>query len=134
MPYDPAKPWAAGSEAANLGAKCVAAPGYGLITSTLYECPNLAYLPRDEFRAPVANFSVPQRDQDWVGHTNLFSATSGATPQVGALAALIYARKPAATYSGVINRIELSCGDRELDATHGTSKGLVDYRVALGFD
>jgi subtilisin family serine protease len=136
MPFDPAKPWEspASKEAASLGEKCVAAPGYGLITSTLYDCPNLTYLPRNELREAVPNYSVPPRDQDWVGHTNLFSATSGATPQVAGMAALIYARKPAATYSGVINRIELSCGDRKLDAIHGKSKGLVDYRVALAFD
>jgi hypothetical protein len=110
MPFDPSKPWEspASGEAANLGAKCLAAPGYGIITSTIYRSPNLQYL--------------------------LFAATSAATPQVGALAALIYARKPEATYSGVINRLELSCGDRELDANYGKSKGLIDYRVALGFD
>jgi Subtilase family len=136
MPYDPAKPWEspASKEAANLGEKCVAAPGYGMITSTLYDCPNLAYLPSTEIRQPVANFSVPPRRTDWVAHTNMFSATSGATPQVSALAALIYARKQAATYSGVINRIELSCGERRIDANYGKSKGLIDYRVGLGFD
>ena len=136
MPYDPAKPWEspASNEAANMGEKCVAAPGYGMITSTLYDCPNLTYLPREELREPVENFSVPHRDQDWIAHTNMFCATSGATPQVSALAALIYARKPQATFSGVINRIELSCGERRIDANYGKSKGLIDYRVALGFD
>jgi hypothetical protein len=136
MPYDPSKPWEspASNEAANMGEKCVAAPGYGLITSTIYDCPNLTYLPREELRAPVPNYSVPHRDQDWVAHTNMFGATSGATPQVSSLAALIYARKTQATYSGVINRIELSCGERKIDANYGKSKGLIDYRVALGFD
>jgi hypothetical protein len=136
MPYDSSKPWesAASGEAANLGAKCIAAPGYGIITSTLYKSPNLEYLPAEEFRGPQGNFSVPPRQPDWIAHTNLFAATSAATPQVGALAALIYARKPEASYSGVINRLELSCGERELDANYGKSKGLIDYRVALGFD
>ncbi|MDQ3023993.1 MAG: S8 family serine peptidase [bacterium] len=136
MPFDPSKPWesAASGEAANLGEKCVAAPGYGIITSTLYSCPNLAYLPETEIKTPMMNFSVPPRSTDWIAHTNMFSATSAATPQVGALAALIYARKPEATYGGVINRIEMSCGERTIDANYGKSKGMVDYRVALAFD
>jgi hypothetical protein len=136
MPFDPGKAWEspASSEASNLGDKCVAAPGYGLITSTLYQCPNLEYLPDTEIPGTIQNYSVPPRDLSWVAHTDLFCATSGATPQVSALAALIYARKPEATFSGVINRIELSCGDRKVDANYGKSKGLIDYRVALGFD
>jgi subtilisin family serine protease len=119
-------------EGSNMGANCVSAPGEGLITSTLYKCPNLKYLADDQFR-PRANWSTPRTGRDWVQETNEFGATSGATPQVSALAALLYAQQPDRKYGDVLKLVRDSTGGRSLLAPYGKSLGLVDYRSALGW-
>src|SRR5690606_25799452 len=78
-------------EGSNVGPSCVSAPGEGIITSAIMPGPNLRYLPDDEFRVS-RNWSVPYTGREWREHTNSFSATSSATPQVAALAALLYAQ------------------------------------------
>jgi Subtilase family len=132
MPYRP-EPWnsPASGEGSNLGMKCVAALGYGIITSTLYPCPNIAYLPDGEIPKSRPNFSTPRREEAWQMQTNRFSATSAATPQVSSLAALIYAGDAALTRVDVLKRIESSTGGRVLTGDWGSSRGLVDYKAAL---
>lgn len=135
MPFDPGKPWAIDitHEASSLGAKCVSAPGYGIITSMMYYCPNLAYLPDGEFQKPYASMSTPPREGRWEAQTNWFNATSSATPQVASLAALLYAQDPSRDYQTVIHLIEDSTGDRKVRAEWGESHGLVDFATALGW-
>jgi hypothetical protein len=145
MPYDPSQPWIGPTplldekgqpkweqEGSNLGPKCVSAPGYGIITSTIYPCPNLAYLPPEEIPKPWPNYSTPPRSHSWEQQTNRFSATSSATPQVSALAALLYAQDAKRQYGDVIAAIEASTAGRKVTASYGESRGLVDYRAALG--
>ncbi|MBN2082514.1 S8/S53 family peptidase [bacterium] len=120
-------------EGSSLGMKCVSAPGYGIITSTLTPEPNLAYLPDEEFRHEVNGFSIPPRVVLWSDRTYRFCATSSATPQVGALAALLYAQAPSRNYKDVRDRIYQCVGDRKLHAPWGDARGLVDYAAALGF-
>lgn len=134
MPYGP-QPWdsPASNEGSNLGEKCVSAPGYGIITSTLFPSPNLAYLPENEIPQARPNFSTPPRPEPWTMQTNRFSATSAATPQVSALAALLYATSQDLTFRLVEDRILQSTGGRELTADRGKSRGLVDYRSALSW-
>jgi len=133
MPYDPGKPWAIDltHEAASLGAKCVSAPGYGIITSMMYRSPNLAYLPDSEFQKPYASMSTPPREGRWEAQTNWFNATSSATPQVASLAALLYAQDPARDYKTEIRLIEESTGGRMVKADWGEARGLVDFAAAL---
>lgn len=133
MAYDGSAAWQIPlvKEGSNLGEKCVSAPGYGIITSTIYPCPNLKYLPEDEFREPRKCYSVPKRDVTWVEQTNSFSATSSATPQVAALAALMYAQAPNRDHMTVIQLIQKSCNGRRNRADWGESLGLVDYQSAL---
>jgi hypothetical protein len=133
-PFDGAQAWYESqfAEGSNVGADCVSAPGEGLITSTLYKCPNLKYLPDNEFRS-VANWSTPRTGRDWTQETNEFGATSGATPQVSALAALLYAQQPQRKYTDVLKAIRDSTQGRTLTAPYGQSMGLIDYRVALGW-
>ncbi len=132
MPADPGEPWIspASSEGSNLEAHCVSAPGYGLITSRIYPHPNLSYLPGDEFRSSAYR-TVPQVDFPWDRRTNTFSATSGATPQVSALAALLYAQDPTRSWEDVKQRIVDSTAGRRLSADYGESMGLIDYALAL---
>ena len=125
--------WPQFKEGSNVAPECVSAPGEGIITSTIYPCPNLRYLPEAEFSRNVGNWSTPNTGRAWVQQTNTFSATSSATPQVAALAALLYAQDPALTYEGVIQRVKDSCGGRSLVAPYGVSMGLIDYRSALGW-
>jgi hypothetical protein len=133
MPADPALPWLSpvSSEGSNLAANCVSAPGYGLITSRIYTHPNLKYLPEEEIRPARKNLTVPPREFSWEQHTNLFGATSGATPQVSALAALLYAQDPTRRYADVIDTIKASTGGRKLTGSYGESMGLIDYSAAL---
>lgn len=133
MPANPALPWLSpiSSEGSNLAAGCVSAPGYGLITSRIYAHPNLLYLPAEEIRPARKNLTVPPREFSWEQHTNLFGATSGATPQVSALAALLYAQNPTRRYADVIDTIKGSTGGRKLTGTYGESMGLIDYSAAL---
>jgi hypothetical protein len=135
MPFDPARPWLspASKEGANMGLKCVSAPGYGIITSTLYDCPNLAYLGADHIPPPKPDHSVPKRGQGWSLQTNSFSATSAATPQVGALAALLYAQDFERTHMGVMSAIVDSTAARRVVASYGEAGGLIDYPAALGW-
>lgn len=133
MAYDGTAPWSRNitGEGANLGQKCIAAPGYGLITSTIAPHPNLAYLPSEEFRKPRENFSTPPREQSWEWQRNTFGASSGATPQVAALAALLYAQDTFRNYSTVQALIYDSVSDRLLTAAWGESRGIIDYEYAL---
>lgn len=134
-PFNPERPWigAPGErvEASNLGEKCVSAPGYGIITSSLYDCPNLAYLPAEELGGDRANFSTPPREFDWTAQTNLFSATSAATPQVAALAALIYTRRPDLRFGQVIELIQRSSENRRVVGEYGAARGLINYDKTL---
>jgi subtilisin family serine protease len=133
MAYDGSAPWSRDitGEGANLGLKCIAAPGYGLITSTIAPHPNLAYLPPDEFRQHTENFSTPPRKQSWEWQRNTFGASSGATPQVAALAALLYAQDTFRDYDTVQALIYDSVGGRLITATWGESRGIIDYEQAL---
>jgi len=135
MPYDPRRPWEypPSNEGANLGMKCVAAPGFGIITSTLYAHPNLEYLPEEEIPRELPNFSTPRREVSWTMHSNHFAATSAATPQVASLAALLIAQDPTRDYRAVISIIEESTAGRIVEATRGKARGLVDYTRALGW-
>lgn len=135
MPFDGSEAWdfPTSEEGANLGQKCVAAPGWGLITSTIYPAPNLEYLPDEEFREALDNYAIPPREMTWREQTNHFGATSGATPQVAALAALLYAQQPSRTYSEVIGLVESSTGQRTVTAPWGEARGLIDYGQALGW-
>ena len=134
--YDGGLAWdVPGFEGSNLGMKCVSAPGYGIITSTTYPHPNLAYLPENEFRSDLPAWSIPPRDGHvWHGQTNTFSATSSATPQVGALAALLIGQDPGRNYLTVIQLIEQSAGNRTIRAEWGEARGIVDYAAALRYD
>ena len=118
-------------EASNLGMTCVSAPGWGIVTSDLYDCPNLAYLPADEIANPRPDTSIPPRNAPWQTTTNRFSATSSATPQVASLAALLYAQDPSREYGGVIAIIRESTGGRTISADYGEAMGIVDFRAAL---
>jgi hypothetical protein len=118
-------------EGSNIGPECVSAPGEGIITSSIYPCPNLRYLPEAEFRSS-GNWSVPNTGRQWHEQTNSFSATSSATPQVAALAALLYAQDSGRKHMEVIDLIRQSTGGRILTAPYGTSGGIVDYASALG--
>ncbi|MCB1188185.1 S8 family serine peptidase [bacterium] len=132
MPADPSRPWLspASAEGSNLEAHCVSAPGYGLVTSRIYPHPNLSYLPSEEFRE--GRFvTVPQVDFPWSTRTSTFSATSGATPQVSALAALLYAQDPTRRWEDVRQRIIDSTAGRKVTGEYGESMGLIDYAAAL---
>jgi hypothetical protein len=120
-------------EGSNLGANCVSAPGWGILTSDLYGCPNLAYLKKEEIRTPRPDVSLPRRGSAWLRETNRFSATSSATPQAASLAALLYAQDPARSYADVIALIRASCGERVIRAEYGEAPGLIDFRSALGW-
>jgi subtilisin family serine protease len=134
MAFDPARPWYyPDGEGANTGMKCVSAPGHGIITSTLYATPNLAYLPVSEIPQPRDNVALPPRAMQWIQQTNRFCATSSATPQVAALAALLYAQTPQRTYRDVIKLIEDSTAGRIVDGKWGQARGLIDYAAALGW-
>ena len=135
MPNDPGRPWLspASKEGSNLQEHCVSAPGYGLVTSRIYPHPNLAYLPDDEFRTG-RYLTVPQREFSWERRMNTFSATSGATPQVSALAALLYAQDPTRRFEDVRQRIMDCTEGRRLRADYGESMGLIDYSVALDWN
>jgi hypothetical protein len=135
MAFDAAKPWyyPLDGEGANMGLKCVSAPGHGIITSLIYACPNLAYLPEKEVPQPSDNLALPHREMRWEQQTNRFCATSSATPQVAALAALLYAQDPQRTYVDVIQRIEESTAGRMVEGKWGKTRGLVDYAAALGW-
>ncbi|MCC7477865.1 S8/S53 family peptidase [bacterium] len=146
MPYDPAQAWMGPApeldkkgkpkwrqEGSNLDPRCVSAPGYAIITSTIYPCPNLAYLPQDEMPRAWPDYSFPPRGAGWVQHTNRFCATSSATPQVSALAALLYAQQPGRAYQNVIAAVKDSSAGRQVTASYGQSGGLIDYRTALGW-
>ncbi|MCB1217950.1 S8 family serine peptidase [bacterium] len=132
MPADPSRPWLspASEEGSNLEAHCVSAPGYGLVTSRIYPAPNLAFLPGDEFRSGAYN-TVPQVSFPWETRTSTFSATSGATPQVSALAALLYAQDPTRRWADVRQRIIDSTAGRRVSGEYGESMGLIDYSAAL---
>jgi hypothetical protein len=119
-------------EGSNMGPQCVSAPGEGLLTSNIYRTPNLAYLPDAEFHN-ATNWSTPRTNHDWVQQTLTFGATSGATPQVASLAALLYAQDPHRRYGDVLALIRESCAGRTLTAPYGSSRGLIDYRAALGW-
>ena len=121
------------SEGSNMGAMLVAAPGNALITSTIYACPNLAYLPDDELQSAHPNYAIPPRAMTWLEQTNHFNATSGATPQVSSLVALLYTQQPQLTYPEVIASIKASTQGRTLTADWGGSMGLVSYPAALGW-
>ncbi len=146
MPYDPSQAWIGPppeldkkgkpkwrQEGSNLDPKCVSAPGYAIITSTIYPCPNLSYLPAAEMPKAWPDYSFPPRGSGWVKQTNRFCATSSATPQVSALAALLYAQQPGRSYQNVIAAVEESVADRMVTASYGQSRGLIDYRAALGW-
>ena len=135
MAFDGAAAWQfpPSGEGANMGQKCVAAPGWGIITSCTYPHPNLAYLPEGEVPQPRENQSTPRRAVKWVQQTNRFSATSSATPQVSALAALLYAQDGARGYRDVISAVEASCAERTVSAPWGQARGLIDYATALGW-
>jgi hypothetical protein len=121
------------NEGTNMGAMLVAAPGNALITSTIFACPNLAYLPAGEFQQPMDSYAIPPRAMTWLEQTNHFNATSGATPQVSALAALLYAQQPGRCYGDVITAIKASTQGRALTAEWGRAQGLVSYPAALGW-
>lgn len=133
--YDGSQAWQVPlvNEGSNLAADCVSAPGYGIITSTIYQCPNLAFLPLDEFSLPRENWATPPRKMTWDKQTNRFSATSSATPQVSSLAALLYAQAPERDYGTVIQLIQHSTDGRKNSAEWGESMGIVDYAKALRF-
>lgn len=135
MAFDPAKPWSfpPTKEGSNLGLKCVSAPGHGIITSTLYATPNLAYLPENEISKPRTSVAIPPRTAQWIEQTNRFSATSAATPQVAALAALLYAQQPQRSYRDVIRLIEDSTEGRIVEGAWGQARGLVNYAAAMGW-
>lgn len=134
MAFDATKPWSyPDGEGANLGLKCVSAPGHGIITSLIYACPNLAYLPEKEIPQPGDNLALPRRAMRWGQQTNRFCATSSATPQVAALAALLYAQDPTRTCRDVIQLIEDSTAGRVVEGKWGQARGLVDYTAALGW-
>ncbi len=134
MAFDATTPWTYPSgEGANVGLKCVSAPGHGIITSTLFSAPNLAYLPANEIPQPHANVAVPPRAMQWMQQTNRFCATSSATPQVAALAALLYAQDPRRNLRDVIKLIEDSTAGRIVDGKWGQARGLIDYAAALGW-
>lgn len=135
MAFDASKPWRypPSGEGSNLGQKCVSAPGHGIITSTLYADPNLQYLPESEVPEPRAGAAIPRRTQNWSAQTNRFSATSSATPQVAALAALLLAQDPQLAYDVVISRIIDSTAGRLVQGDWGQAHGLVDYAAALGW-
>jgi subtilisin family serine protease len=120
-------------EGTNMGAMLVAAPGDALISSTIFASPNLAYLPGSEFMNPIDNFAIPPRAMTWQEQTNHFNATSGATPQVSALAALLYAQQPQRSYPDVITAIKASTECRALTAPWGRAQGLISYPAALGW-
>ena len=61
-------------------------------------------------------------------------ATSSATPQVAALAALLYAQAPERDYATVIQLIEYSVGERRVHCDWGEARGIVDYAAALDWD
>ena len=63
--------------------------------------------------------------------TSTFSATSGATPHVSALAALLYAQDPTRRWEDVRQRIIDSTAGRKVTGEYGESMGLVDYAAAL---
>ncbi len=134
--YDGSLAWEVplSGEGSNLAAACVSAPGYGIITSIAYESPNLAFLPENEFAKPRENWSIPPRKMTWQQQTNRFSATSSATPQVSALAALLYAQEPVRDYGTVIQLIQHSTSGRRNRAEWGESLGIVDYSRALRFE
>jgi len=134
MPFDGSRAWDSphSGEGSNMGLKCVSAPGYGVITSTLYNCPNLDYLDPQEIPQSSPSFSVPPRSEPWHRRTNRFSATSSATPQVSALAALLYAQEPGLSYPDVMHRIVDSTAGRRTKSDYGESQGLIDFRRALG--
>jgi hypothetical protein len=77
--------------------------------------------------------TTPRGSAQWLERTNRFCATSSAAPQVGALAALLYAQRPQRDYRDVIGRIEQSTAGRETSAAWGKARGLVDYAQALGW-
>jgi hypothetical protein len=133
MAFDGSQAWnfPPSGEGANMGQKCISAPGWGIITSITYPCPNLAYLPGDELPQPREVLAIPHRGGQWIAQTNRFSATSSATPQVSALAALLYAQNAGRSYHDVISTVEASCGTRTVSAPYGTARGLVDYSAAL---
>ena len=133
--YDGTRAWAfpLAGEGSSLGMKCVSAPGDGIITSLITPQPNLSYLPEHEFRAVVAGFSIPPREGVWEHQTYGFSATSSATPQVAALAALLYAQDPSRDYRTVIGLIEDSTAGREVHAEWGSARGLIDFAAALSW-
>ena len=133
--YDGSQAWQVplSGEGSNLAETCVSAPGYGIITSTIYPSPNLGFLPPEEFRAPRENWAIPPRKMTWDQQTNRFSATSSATPQVSALAALLYAQAPERDYGTVIQLIQHSTDGRRTRAEWGESLGIVDYAKALRF-
>lgn len=135
MPFDGARAWyrELTKEGSNLGEKCVSAPGYGVITSTIQPSPNLNYLREGEFPPPVPHFSTPPRAGSWTEQTYRFSATSASTPQVAALAALLYAEHPERSYKDVIQLVEDSTGGRKISSEWGEARGLVDYSAALGW-
>lgn len=117
-------------EGSNVGPACVSAPGEGIITSSIYPCPNLRYLPESEFRTS-GSWSTPPTGRQWREQTNSFSATSSATPQVAALAALLYAQDSGRRHMEVIELIRASTAGRILTAPYGSSAGLIDYQQAL---
>jgi len=121
-------------EGANMGMGLVSAPGYAIITSTIYPCPNLEYLDEREFRSPLDAWSIPAREGFvWREQTNHFSATSSATPQVAALAALLLAQHPERNYLTVKQLIVDSTGDRVVSSDWGKARGLIDYSTALNW-
>ncbi len=121
------------NEGTNMGEMLVAAPGNALITSTIYACPNLAYLAEAELQQPMQNYAIPPRAMTWLEQTNHFNATSGATPQVSSLAALVYAQHPELRSTDVIATVKASTQGRELTAEWGRAQGLVSYPAALGW-
>jgi hypothetical protein len=135
MAFDGARAWAIPvvNEGSNLGPQCVSAPGHGIITSAIYPCPNLAYLPEDEMWPSRPRASIPARPGSWLEQTNRFNATSAATPQISALAALLYAQDPTRKYQDVIKLIGDSTAGRKVSAPYGEARGLVDYAAALGW-
>lgn len=135
MPFDPTQPWSipVTKEGSNLAAKCVSAPGHGIISSTLYACPNLKYLPQSEIPQPHDVLTIPKRTGQWMMQTGHFSATSSATPQVAALAALLIAQDHVRDYRAVIKLIQDSTGERRATGAWGEAHGLIDYAAALGW-